>query len=544
MSAADRVEHKQNLMTRRAALRRIGATAAAATAAGAGVPMAAGATIDSELDFGSDLVQRPRMTGSVTVAETDLVDMAELDFIDDAGDIASLGAMGVIKKPRRALTDPDPVEGDVLNPVTVNPSNFSLGLYTDFPRDTYTDADDVVQDFTWTDSSFYTVDTNVSLTEGESDANGAILTYEAAGIADATTEGATFDGGSQSADWDGVGLEDRNHFQICLDIDNLSANVGEIAFVIQDSSGNTIKYVIDSAATESNEDVIATATASGLVYQSALGDHPNIANISDIDQVKVEFTASGGSIGATDASITVYGLDFENPSEWEYGVEQFSDADGELDTQTITEPEGDVTIQGLDTLAGAFAEATIADVKYDMWLTAEQLDVEQVDWEFTDPGRHGTSDLSERFRSVYSLEAESHFDLGWTLSELVDDVLHPSGRYVEVGFATGEEDFASLADIDDDDVTLTARTSDYEDAAVDDEVSLTTSVAAGEVEVVFIDHLATESERDDMTADAGATAGPPGEPTSLLDHLMGLPGVAIASVLGFLGLRRFGFFGG
>lgn len=462
---------------------RIGAGAAVATVGlGSSMPVSAA----SGLDFDSGLVQRPRITGSVTVA-THEEDFEALDYVDDNGNHVSLRDLGAVIAPREDEDTPH-------NPISLRADRFLVDEYTAFPRGvTEEDADGNEVDVSALDASHWATDASGTAGSLTVEDDGDALRVAASGQASGDVAIATFAHSDFAID----SGEARKFLQTVLDIVELgSATIVDV--IVRDSSGTEVTTTIDTDADPDADATIATSTATGHVYQQQLGDLANGSSLETIEEVEIQ-------IADGDADFTLNGLNLDRESAWSFGTEEYLNADDELDTRDVEEPSGSFSIVELASMDDVLRSGPIEDVSYEIELQASELPGATVDYEFVD-----TSDVYDRprrFRGLFAFDVETAYDLSWSLGDLVDDVLFPSGRYVEVGFAAGESEVPTLDDVDDDSVSLTDRTNTYKDASIEDEVVLSSSISSGSVTAVYVDVTVSEDEEDSIVSSGAVGAG-------------------------------------
>ncbi|WP_148661805.1 hypothetical protein [Halodesulfurarchaeum formicicum] len=520
-------EIDQQMMTRRGVMKAGAAATATAVAIGAGAG-SVGAV--SGLDVDGDYVQAPFIKAAVTVANHES-DFAPLDFTDDSGERDSLSNYGAEIAPRDEEDTPH-------NPITLMASAFDAEDYQAFPREeTFENADGDEEAVTALDATHWTVDEantagSMTVEDDTSPADGPALHVSTSSQGSGDTAVATFD----SSYVDITSGEDRKLFQLVFDANTVESGV-VVTFRFIDEDGDVREAIIDPAGDTANDGTIATTTVESGVYQARLGDLPQTDNgdgtFNNLSEVEIE-------VAEANADLSIYGFNLERESEWVFGTEEFTNADDELDTQEITEPTGSFSITGLDTINEPLASAAIADVEYDIELVASKLPDDHVEYEWSEAERY---DHPYRLQMVYNFEELTAYDLDWTLEGLYDEVLFPASRFVEAGLATGQSDMVELAEIDDDEVSLTDRTSAYGDASLDEEIELSTAIQPGDFDAIYMDILYTEDERS--SAEDEAAAGPiDGESSGPLDYLFSLPGMAISAIVGYLGLSSLGFIGG
>lgn len=494
--------------SRRTFMRGVGAAATVAVL-GTGHASAAG------VGYGSGLVQDPMLVGSVTIDEHQ-DEFDELDYIADDESTASLTDAGA----RVAHRDED---DEPHNPVTVWANNIAAPDYTAFPRDvTREDEDGDEEDVSALDAQEWVTDASASAgtITVEDDGDALRVLVEGQGAGDTTT--ATFDNFTIDSG------EARKYLQMVSNIDNLPAGTVVTVRVV-DVDGDSKEFTIDSDADGSADDVIATAQGAGQVFQAQLGD---IATTGDGDFETIESVEI--AVDDADLDLTLHGLNLERADRWQFGTREYLDEDDEVDTETVYSPSGAfsiTTLSGLDT--APMAGADIEDVTYDIEVPASKLD-EGMDHEWTDADRY---DQEHRLDSLYGWDLPSQYALDWDLSSLVDTVLHPGSRYIDARFATGLDEVPDREDIDD--MDWTNRTSNYSDASIDDEITITSAFSASDVLAMHFDVLYTDAERDDIESSAAAV-GPTdaGGSGGRLAWLFSLPGMAVGALSAY-GLGRY-----
>jgi hypothetical protein len=481
-------------MTRRGALRAGAAGAATVAALGTGVaPVAAQNSID-DLAFSSDVVDAPYITGTVTV-ETTEPDMAQLDHIDDSGEVTPLSDYGIVLA---ESTDEDSPH----NPVTLRASDIQADEFSAFPRgitydhdsDTSTDEVDVSAldaDLWSTDVSSTAGSMSVSSpsegrlkisTSSQTSGDVAIATFD---LATAGSEDATITSGV-----------DRKYLQMIADVDVL--NTGATVEVrVEDSTGSQKVATIATGADETTSSVLLSSTGASQVANARLGELAT--DLSDIEKVRI-------AVLDANVDMTLDGLNLERESEWVFGSEEYLDSDNNVDTQDVTEPRGTYSITGLGTLPSALASAPIEGVKYDVWLSATEVPSEQVHAEVrSSPDSY---DRSQVLDWVVEYEWPSAYDLSVSAGTLRNVTALPSSRYLVAEVATGIADIDPDADdsieTQVDNISWTDRSGSL--GSVGDRNDLLTGLVSSDRTAVHIEALLSEDEVSTAT-DVGAGAG-------------------------------------
>jgi len=513
--------------TRRTFMKGAGVAAAGAITTGV-----AAATDGDTPSWASELVQSPRIETTATIA-THGADMSDpLAYTNDNGDPVSLADEGAVVADRDDADTPH-------NPITLRADRLAAQEVRAFPRgityddDSDTSTDEVPVDAV--DATHWTTDTSGtagSLTfETVTGQNGEeALHIATSGQTSGDVATATFDLSSVGSDDATIteGVE-RKMIQAIATIASLdSGAVVEIR--VKDSSSNTITSVIDSSADSGSINTIATATGSGVVYQEQVGEFST--TVGDIQTIEL-------AVKEANADVTFTGLNVEKEAEWEFGVQEYTNSDDELDTQTITHPSGEfsvVSLYGSNGVPDTWTDAAIEDLKVDAEFRAAELDSDMREYRWADAGRY---DYPARLETLVGLELPTAYDLSYSSTSLRDTVLFPSTRFLASEYTTSESALPTWSDIDDESVTFTDETATFENAGIDDEVTLTSSVSAGTLVVVHQDYLLNSDEKASATASGGGSGGGPvgSSGGGIFDGFMGLVMSGIVGVLGYLGVR-------
>jgi len=313
--------------------------------------------------------------------------------------------------------------------------------------------------------------------------------------------------------------EPNRYLQLVLDVNSLSSGT-EVQFRVIDDDGDYKTARINGSASLA-EDVVATGTGDGYVYQRQLGKMTtNTAGDGDfgnIEKVEVHF------IGGT-ADVTLTGLNVEKMSTWSFGERKVdSDGDGDLETETVTEHKetGTLAINDLSTLGDEFSEGTIHDLTMPVKFRTANLGTSDVQVNFT--AADGYPSFSDRVNLYYRLELPSAYDLSYSNAELVAETELPSNRYLAVEFAEGVGD-SEFSDIS----TWSDATSSFDNEG--DEVTLDTTIQPGQEIAIHAKYLVTGDERSAIES-AGVVGGPIGDSGGGFGNLP-----VIGGIVGALGM--------
>jgi len=442
----------------------------------------------------------PTIEADVTIDEWSNADFdSALEYYDDAGDAAELPA---------SLNESND------NPVTLTATDIDFDERDEFPRN---DAEDGENSASALDDSEWT--TSGATVSSATTAPGVdALNFAGA----ASSDSATYSNFS-------VADGEKSYVTIAADINSAS---GTPTLQLTDGDGDYVEITLyDSAATASNDSVLANSTGEGKVLQHQVGDLTVQGTGDGTFGAAEEITISGD----IDADISV--LDAERTRELTFGEQLVdTDDDDELETVTITEPRGAYSVTGMDTLDAVMSDATIYGVTVDAEFEAADLrDEGDVSAKFTDSDDYPQWDRLGEFD--FRLELPSAFDLSYANTELVDEPSLPSERYksVEVAEDTGDTEFG---DID----TFTAVTSSYDGST---EISLDSTVSTDTSYVVSYDVVLTNGEVSAIqsaSGGAGIMASDSGGFLAGIWAFVTKPFGAIVSALG--GISLFSFFRG
>ncbi len=332
-------------------------------------------------------------------------------------------------------------------------------------------------------------------------ANGATVsdTEPAAGVeaigvsASAAGDSATYSNFSVGSD------EPNRYLQLVLDVNSLGSGA-EVQVRVVDSDGDYKTARINGSASL-DEDVIATGTGEGYVYQRQLGEMAtNTAGDGTFDNIEsVEIHFVGGT-----GDVTLTALNVEKMSTWSFGERKVdTDDDDDLETETVTEHKttGTIAIDDLSTFSDALDEGSIHGLTMPVKFRTADLGTSDVSVNFT--AADGYPSFSDRVNLYYRLELPSAYDLSYSNAELVAETELPSNRYLAVETAEGVSD-TEFGDIS----TWSDSTSMFDNEG--DEVSLDTTIQPGQKIAVHAKYLVTGDERDAIES-AGVVGGPMGD---------------------------------
>jgi hypothetical protein len=466
-------------MKRRAFLLATAATVGTAATAGQ-----VGAQSSTLLDFSSDLTPNPWLTGTATI-ETITSEMTDLGYIDNNGDAVSLADAGAVVAPREDEDTPH-------NPVRIRADMIASTEYTAFPRgETYDERGDgdAETDVRAVDSTHWTTDEagtagSITVEDADEDALRISTTGQTAGdSAIATFTDFTIGDG-----------EARRYLQLVANIATLEA--GAVVTVrVRDAASNTVEAMIDPSGDVSNDEIIATAQADGVAYQTQLGNLTGGTNLDTIEEFEIE-------IAEANADVVFEGINLERESQWNFGEREFVNADDELETKTMREPVGYTGISSVDDLRESFPEAEIGGVEYDVEFRAEGTPTEWWDIEVSEAER---SDYPQRVEIAGGFEIPTAYELSISIDDLFGMRRLASSRYDSWEFATGLDELPDLDDVED--ISWTSRTEQIRNGDLDTEENLGSTPTSDSVTGIFIDLALEDEEVTAITRAAGGGGG-------------------------------------
>ncbi|WP_170938250.1 hypothetical protein [Halorubrum sp. Hd13] len=491
-------------MTRRGFAVAVGMTAA--TAAGAGT---VSAQSSQTINFDSEYAHNPTAVGTVTVEEHN-PEFPDFGYIADDDSEAELETASL------ASNDDETTPH---NPVRIRADRVHFSDRRAFPRDlTTTDGDGNEEDGSALDAEFWTTDS--SSTAGTltlEDASDDRLRIATSGQGSGDTAVSTF---SDFTIGDG---EQRSMLQLILNVDTLDSSA-VVDVEVTDASANSVVATIDSSADSASDATIATAQGQGVLYQQQLGELTGGQDLDTLEEISV-------TIAEGNADLTFHALNLESSSAWDFGTREYLNSDDEVATRSVTEQVGYFGITSLDTLydSGRLSDATLHQVEY----PDAEIGATGVSLELTQPDRY---EYEHRLQAVYNFDLDSAYDLSITLDRWIDEVAHPSGRYLNMEIATSLDDTVAVDETDD--VEWTSRRSTYTDGSIGDEVELSTTISSSGVFSLSEDVLLRSDEADELVVSSGAAMGPTGrQGGGWFSKLLSIPGAIAGSIAG-LGLIR------
>lgn len=480
-------DRDRGLVDREVSRRRAMQLGAVGIAGAAGIAGGSGSVAAASLNFGSDYVHDAYVDGSYTIESVDLEEMDVLEYTADDGTKSSLVDHGFVVASRDEDDEPH-------NPITLRADHIDYTEFNQLPRgETYTNADDDELDLNVLDATHWETDESgssgtmtVETIEGANGADVLSVSSSSQGTDDVVT--ATF------SDVDISSGEMRKVLQLIVSISTLESG-STVTVRITDDGGNDPEFLIDPDGDSAADDVIATETGDGIVYQQQLGDVFDA--VDGINGIEIE-------IADANADMDFTAIALEKESRWSFGTEEYLNDDDEVDSQTVYEPSGDYSITTLNSMD--FGTASIAEYDVDVEQRASELASEDVyirDEE--SPSGYDKPIIAEL---AFRYEPVTAFDLSPTLDALRDETEVSSSRYDAVEFTRTSDVIEGWSDIDD--LTLTDVTDQY-GGSVGDEVEVTSTVSTDESLILVYSLAVDEDELSSMESAAGGAGGAAGD---------------------------------
>jgi hypothetical protein len=475
-------------------------------------------TDDQQLNYSADAAPNVYAhADTVQIDEHDRATMSSpLEYYDDNGDASDLANDGAEMNESLTL------------PVGVNFSKVKDMRYRTFPRLSGEDGNDA----TWTDASNWTTSssTDGSITVSNTTIDGSNVSGVEFDVTDASTSTTSDNAEATYSRVDITSDATKRVPQVGANVDLGSPNASA-TIRYEDGDGDYVAfYVNQSGDASTNESVLTSSNATGVVAQEKVSDLPVEGNgDGTMDGIqKVDVYVEGTN---ADATIEIFWLDAAKKSTEDLlETERDTDGDGEQELTMIEDKwtDGPVRTTGLDTMPSWASDATIFD-----------LDVHDVSFPISNVadahnnislGDHPTYDGGE-VDAYWRHTVPAEIDLSYTNLTLLADQTAPSDRYetVEYGTAVGETNFTN--------VSYTAATSNFDDEG--QTVILVSNLNAGEEWAAHVEQALTQPERDALT-DLSAVAGGPtgGGGGGFFSTIFGQITGAIAALGAALGLNR------
>lgn len=451
----------------------------------------------------NDGAPNPYLDSTVEKSSHDMAEHSVTEYEGDSGDTQSLDAK--------------------INPNSDNPISFTA-TDIDFDAGQFpVKTDESNNEFSTLDGSEWTVGTQVAA----SDAKPA----EGVAAVNIATDGTMTSGDVASATYSNFSItndENKKYITLIADINQLDSGA-TVNLNVVDADGDSKVIRVDPSADQFSEDVVATSTGDGAVFQAQLGELSTVTGgdgtFDDIEEIRVTATDA-------DADITFTHLSVDRTKPIQFGETSYdSDGDGETDaTQQLENvPAGQpVMITSLDTMGAEFDAAVINNLNVDLRFGAEHLPDDDVRTDATETDQYPGYDYVVDFE--YRLNLPTAYDLSHSNTELATETQHPGERYLTVEYAegVGDTEFDSI-DYNND---VTAQF-----GAEGQTVSLDSLVAPGDEIAVHTELKLTASEWESMQSDSSAV-GPVGGGDGGLGSIPLIGGILVVLTGVYAKIRR------
>jgi len=299
------------------------------------------------------------------------------------------------------------------------------------------------------------------------------------------------------------------------------------------ADGDVKTLTIDTGANADDAGTIANTTGDSVIYQerlSELATHGSgDGSFDSIESVDVEVVDA-------DAEVVITGFDLERKSKMAFGT--WVDDDGDTTTWYQNPDGGELRVESIDSLPSEWSDATIYDMDvHGLEYRASYQPASDVVANFTTAPDY--PDFNNRMNLYQRLEVPAAIDLSHQGLELRDEQAHVADRYQKYAYAKGTgstapDNFSSWTD-------ASGQLADKGET-----LTLSSAIQPGQSIVFTAQPLLTGSEADELRTlytdsdkeyEAGAGTGPVSSGGGLIDSLLGIPGMIIAGIAGFLGLR-------
>ncbi len=444
---------------------------------------------------------------SVTVEDWDNSEFdSPLEYYDDSGEAAELPATV------NRSDDPDKLGNGTVNPISVTATDIDVEEFGGFPRKDGEDNNkiSVLHADEWTTSGA-TV-SNVTTAPG-------VSAVEYAGTASSDS--------SSYSDFSITSSVEKRYVQIGADISSAS---GTPTFEVHDSDGDyVVVELYNSSADASDAAVLANSTGEGQVLQTQVG--------------KLEVKGSGDGTMGEMTKIVVSGdvnadfslINLEKTGQYTFGQKYVeSDNSDDLETEDITEPNGEYRVHSVDTFGSTLDNAVFKGLSVTADFRASDLASSDVKSSFEKdnafPNWDTVADL------YYKISLPSAYDLSYSGVTLVQEQQWPGTRYVtlEVAEGVGDTEFSDIS-------SWSSKASSFDNQ--DKTHTLDSTVSVGTEYAIHIQLKLTGDEASAMQT-AGGSGGAGifgGGSGGIMDTIFGLPGLIAGAVVGLFG-RSQGWF--
>mgnify|MGYP000642797929 CR=1 FL=1 len=369
--------------------------------------------------------QNPYIETDVTVSNFDRAEMEPGQYEDDSGEIATLP--GSVDQSQ----DVDDIGSGTVNPYHFVATDVDFSDAAAFPH-----ASENVSAVH--NESKWTVDESGSagsMTVSDSSTAPGVEALEVSTSSQTDTDTATASFSDVSITSDA----EKRYLQAMLDVNALDSGA-TVELRAVDSDGDYVATTINTSASASDDDVIATGTGGGYVIQEQVGalttQGSGDGTMAAIEEVEVVVMDG-------DATVRLSALNADKTSEWSLGDERVdTDDQDDFETETVrdvSEP-GAVHIYNLDTMGSTFDNAEINGLEMPMRFAASDLASDEQEVNVTFQAAESYPSFENRMEAYYRLELPAAYDLSYANATLKQDVTVPSSRFQTAEIAEGASD--------------------------------------------------------------------------------------------------------
>ncbi len=457
----------------------------------------------SQLNFSDDDgAPNPYVSTDVTVDSYEASWGDSLQYEDDSGAVTQLpGELN-------SSTDHEDLGSGAVNPFTFAVTDLEFSDAGEFPRQGDEDGENsasALDASEWTTSgatvSDVTTAPGVDAVEFDASASG---------------DSATYDNFSITSD------AEKRYVQAFYDVQSADGDVDLVIEDATDSDTATVK-LYDADGNTSDANVGATTTGEGKAVQVQLGKltaSGGDGSIQEVGQISIE--ASGA------ADVDLSAINLEKTSKYKLGERYVDDDDDdELETETIYQADGPLSVSSVDSLGSVFDDATIHGLTFPAHFEAAQLSSENVNVSSQTGDAAGYPGWDRQSDIYYRLSLPDAYDLSYSGAALKTEQSYTQTHYKGVEFVegTGDTEFAEISDSSWSDIT-SSFDSEGSTVTVDE------TVQPGQSMVLHFDNTWTSSEWSSITSgSSGGGFGPlAGGSGGIVDMIFGIPGMVVAGI--------------
>ena len=459
---------------------------------------------------GGDGAPNPYVSTDVTVDAYQTSWGDSLQYEDDSGAVSDLPAE------LNSSTDHDDLGSGAVNPFTFTATDIEFSDAGEFPRKNEESGDNVASAL---DASEWTTSGG-----SVSDVTTAPSVDALSFVASTSGDSATYSNFSVTSD------AEKRYVQAFYDVNSAS---GDVDLVVQDATdGDTATVKLyDGDGNTSNDNVGATTTGEGKVVQVQLGKLTASGGDGTIQEIGSVQISAGGA-----ADVDLSAINVEKTSKYKLGERYHdNDNDDELETETVYETDGPLSVSSVDTLGTVFDDATIHGLTFPAHFEAAELSGDNVNVTSQSGDAAGYPGWDTQSDIYYRLTLPSAYDLSYSSAELVVEQQYTETHYKSVEYAESTGDTA-FADIEDSQWTAITDSFSSEGSTV----TVDSTVQPGTSMVMHFSNTWTAEEWGAITSgSAGGGAGIfGGGGGSIVDMIFGIPGMIAAVVGGLIGRAK------